>query len=229
MPLYDTPYPLVVPARQDAAPAAHAPRFLFLYGSLRERSLSRLVCEEAAKMAESIGAEARIFDPRGLPVFGDGPDTHPRVQELRSLSEWSEAHLWCSPEQHGTITGVLKNQLDWIPLAIGPRRFTQGRTLAVTQVTGGARSFNAVNTMRQVGRWLRMFAIPNQSVFPHAHEHFDESGAMKDSAHRDRLADVVEELYKVTLLLRDNRQWVDDRHSARRAATLTQAEQKPKM
>jgi len=218
MPHYDTPYPPALPPRPHVEPATHAPRFLFLYGSLRERSLSRLLCEEAARIAASFGVEARLFDPRGLPLFGDAPESHPRVQELRDLSEWSEAHVWCSPEQHGTITAVLKNQLDWIPLTIGDRRPAQGRALAVTQVTGGAQSFNAVNEMRQVGRWLRMFAIPSQSVVPHAHEHFHEDGTMRDSAHRDRVVDMIEELTKVTLLLRDSGHWLADRHSERRAA-----------
>ncbi|MEL6162771.1 MAG: arsenical resistance protein ArsH [Cyanobacteria bacterium J06628_3] len=181
----------------------HKPRILFLYGSLRERSYSRLLAEEAARIIEGFGAEVKFFDPRELPIRGSVPETHPKVEELRELSLWSEGQVWSSPEMHGNITGILKNQIDWIPLSIGAIRPTQGRTLAVMQVSGGSQSFNAVNSMRILGRWMRMFTIPNQSSVAKAYQEFNEDGTMKDSAYRDRVVDVMEELYKFTLLLRD--------------------------
>ena len=195
----------------------HKPRILFLYGSLRERSYSRLLAEEAARIIEGFGAEVKFFDPYELPIRGSVPDTHPKVQELRELSEWSEGQVWSSPEMHGNITGILKNQIDWIPLNIGAIRPTQGRTLAVMQVSGGSQSFNAVNSMRLLGRWMRMFTIPNQSSVAKAYQEFDEDGTMKDSAYLDRVIDVMEELYKFTLLLRDKVDYLTDRHSERRS------------
>ncbi|HWU81021.1 MAG TPA: NAD(P)H-dependent oxidoreductase, partial [Caulobacter sp.] len=124
--------------------STHPPRILLLYGSLRERSFSRLLTYEAQRILERMGAETRVFDPAGLPLpDATGPD-HPKVQELRALSAWSEGQVWCSPERHGAITGVMKSQIDWIPLEIGSVRPTQGRTLAVMQVSGGSQSFNAV-------------------------------------------------------------------------------------
>ena len=194
----------------------HKPRILFLYGSLRERSYSRLLAEEAARIIEGLGAEVKFFDPRELPIQGSVPETHLKVQELRELSEWSEGQVWSSPEMHGNITGILKNQIDWIPLNIGAIRPTQGRTLAVMQVSGGSQSFNAVNSMRLLGRWMRMFTIPNQSSVAKAYQEFDEDGTMKDSAYRDRVIDVMEELYKFTLLLRDKVDYLTDRHSERK-------------
>jgi arsenic resistance protein ArsH len=199
-------------------PSLHKPRILFLYGSLRARSYSRLLAEEAARIIEGLGAETRFFDPRDLPLVDSVPPDHPKVVELRALSEWSEGQVWSSPERHGAITGVLKNQIDWIPLNIGAVRPTQGRTLAVMQVSGGSQSFNAVNTLRLLGRWMRMFTIPNQSSVPKAYEQFDEAGRMKDSSYRDRVVDVMEELYKITLLLRDHVEYLNDRHSERREA-----------
>ncbi|NJL09447.1 MAG: arsenical resistance protein ArsH [Calothrix sp. SM1_7_51] len=181
----------------------HKPRILFLYGSLRERSYSRLLAEEAARIIEELGAEVKFFNPRELPIHSSVPESHPKVQELRELSQWSEGQVWCSPEMHGNITGILKNQIDWIPLSIGAVRPTQGRTLAVMQVSGGSQSFNAVNTMRILGRWMRMFTIPNQSSVAKAYQEFHEDGTMKDSPYRDRVVDVMEELYKFTILLRD--------------------------
>jgi arsenical resistance protein ArsH len=198
----------------------HPPRILFLYGSLRERSYSRLLAEEAARIIQEFGAEVRFFDSRELPLHGSVPDTHPKVQELRELSLWSEGQVWSSPEMHGQITGVLKNQIDWIPLSIGAVRPTQGRTLAVMQVSGGSQSFNAVNTMRLLGRWMRMFTIPNQSSVAKAYQEFDEDGTMKDSAYRDRVVDVMEELYKFTLLLREHTDDLTDRYSERKEAAL---------
>ena len=194
----------------------HKPRILFLYGSLRERSYSRLVAEEAARIIEAFGAEAKFFDPRELPIYGSVPETHPKVQELRELSQWSEGQVWSSPEMHGQITGLMKNQLDWIPLSIGAVRPTQGRTLAIMQVSGGSQSFNAVNTMRLLGRWMRMFTIPNQSSVAKAYQEFNEDGTMKDSPYRDRVIDVMEELYKFTLLLREQMNHLTDRYSERK-------------
>lgn len=199
-------------------PSRHPPRILFLYGSLRERSYSRLLAEEAARIITGFGAEVRFFHPAGLPLADGAPPEHPKVQELRKLSEWSEGQVWSSPERHGAVTGVMKNQIDWIPLSSGAVRPTQGRTLAVMQVSGGSQSFNAVNSLRILGRWMRMFTIPNQSSVPKAYEQFEADGTMKDSSFRDRVIDVMEELYKVTLLLRDHVDYLADRHSERREA-----------
>ncbi len=210
------PYPMRLTPDPAPVPSTHPPRVLFLYGSLRQRSYSRLLAEEAARIIAALGAEARFYDPRDLPIYGSCPDTHPKVKELRDLSLWSEAQVWSSPEQHGTITGVLKNQIDWIPLNIGAVRPTQGRTLAVMQVSGGSQSFNAVNVLRVLGRWMRMVTIPNQSSVAKAYEEFHDDGTMKDSPYRDRLVDVMEELYKFTLLLRDRTDWLTDRYSERR-------------
>jgi arsenic resistance protein ArsH len=187
-----------------------------LYGSLRERSFSRLLAEEAGRILTDIGCEVRFFNPAGLPVKGPGLDDHPKVQELRDLSLWSEGQVWSCPEMHGTITGVFKNQIDWIPLAIGAVRPTQGRTLAVMQVCGGSQSFNVVNTLRLLGRWMRMFTIPNQSSVAKAWQEFHDDGRMKDSPYRDRVVDVMEELYKFTVLTRDHQAFLVDRYSERR-------------
>ena len=195
----------------------HPPRILFLYGSLRERSYSRLLAEEAARIITEMGAEVKFFDPTELPLRGQVEETHLKVQELRELSQWSEGQVWSSPEMHGNVTGILKNQIDWIPLSIGSVRPTQGKTLAVMQVSGGSQSFNAVNTLRILGRWMRMFTIPNQSSVAKAYQEFHEDGTMKDSAYRDRVVDVMEELYKFTLLLRDKVDYLTDRHSERKA------------
>jgi arsenical resistance protein ArsH len=201
----------------------HPPRILFLYGSLRERSYSRLLAEEAARIIEALGAEVRFFDPRELPIYGSVSETHPKVQELRELSQWSEGQVWSSPELHGQVSGIMKNQIDWIPLSIGAVRPTQGRTLAVMQVSGGSQSFNAVNTLRLLGRWMRMFTIPNQSSVAKAYQEFNEDGTMKDSDYRDRVVDVMEELYKFTLLLRDKVDYLCDRHSERKAIAVKHA------
>lgn len=195
----------------------HPPRILFLYGSLRERSYSRLAAEEAARIITDMGAEVKFFHPHELPLRGQVEETHPKVQELRELSQWSEGQVWSSPEMHGNVTGILKNQIDWIPLKIGSVRPTQGKTLAVMQVSGGSQSFNAVNTLRILGRWMRMFTIPNQSSIAKAYQEFDDEGKMKDSSYRDRIVDVMEELYKFTLLLRDQVDYLTDRHSERKA------------
>jgi len=193
------------------------PKVLFLYGSLRERSYSRLLAEEAARIIAEMGAEVRFFHPHGLPIYGSVPETHPKVQELRELSLWSEAQVWSSPELHGNISGLMKTQIDWIPLTLGSIRPTQGRVLAVMQVSGGSQSFNTVNSLRVLGRWMRMFTIPNQSSVPKAYEEFNEDGTMKPSPYRDRVVDVMEELYKFTLLLRDQVEHLTDRYSERKA------------
>jgi arsenic resistance protein ArsH len=195
----------------------HRPRILLLYGSLRERSYSRLLTEEAARILDRLGCETRIFDPRELPLPDSAPADHPKVQELRALSLWSEGQVWCSPERHGAITGVMKSQIDWIPLEIGSVRPTQGRTLAVMQVSGGSQSFNAVNTLRLLGRWMRMITIPNQSSVAKAFQEFDEAGRMKPSAFYDRVVDVMEELVKFTRLTRDRSDYLVDRYSERKA------------
>jgi arsenic resistance protein ArsH len=202
-------------------PATHPPRILLLYGSLRARSYSRLLTEEAARMLTQLGAETRLFDPRDLPMPDSVPADHPKVQELRALSEWSEGQVWCSPERHGAISGVMKAQIDWIPLEVGGIRPTQGRTLAVMQVSGGSQSFNTVNALRLLGRWMRMITIPNQSSVAKAYQEFDEAGRMKPSAYYDRVVDVMEELIKFTLLTRDHADYLVDRYSERRAEGRT--------
>jgi len=199
-----------------AATATHRPRILLLYGSLRARSYSRLLTMEAARLLEHFGAETKIFDPHGLPLPDDVPDTHPKVQELRALMAWSEGQVWCSPERHGAMSGVMKSMIDWIPLAAGAIRATQGKTLAVMQVSGGSQSFNAVNQMRVLGRWMRMITIPNQSSVAKAFQEFDDEDRMKPSAYYDRVVDVMEELVKFTLLTRDRAAYLVDRYSERK-------------
>ena len=193
----------------------HPPRILLLYGSLRERSFSRLVVEESARLLEKMGAETRIFDPRGLPQPDSGEDNHPKVTELRELMMWSEGQVWCSPERHGSMTSIFKSQIDWVPLNLGGVRPTQGKTLAVMQVSGGSQSFNAVNQMRILGRWMRMVTIPNQSSVAKAFLEFDDNNRMKPSAYYNRIVDVVEELMKFTLLVRNNSDYLVDRYSER--------------
>ncbi len=211
--LFDVPTPDRLAAR---LPSQHAPRFLLLYGSLRERSYSRLLTFEAARLLQAMGGEVRVFDPTGLPLPDGAPDTHPKVQELRDLAAWAEGMVWCSPERHGAVTGVMKSQIDWIPLAVGAVRPTQGKTLAVMQVCGGSQSFNAVNQLRILGRWMRMLTIPNQSSVAKAFAEFTEDGRMKPSAFYDRMVDVVEELFKFTLLTRDVSPYLVDRYSERK-------------
>ncbi|PZU18893.1 MAG: arsenical resistance protein ArsH [Shinella sp.] len=198
--------------------STHRPRILILYGSLREVSFSQLLAMEAGRLLEHFGAEVRIFDPSGLPLPDDAPASHPKVQELRALSEWSEGQVWVSPERHGTITGIMKAQIDWIPLSLGAIRPTQGKTLAVMQVSGGSQSFNAVNTLRLLGRWMRMITIPNQSSVAKAYQEFGPDGRMKPSPYYDRVVDVCEELIKFTLLTRDCSTYLTDRYSERKEA-----------
>ncbi|MBO9098170.1 MULTISPECIES: arsenical resistance protein ArsH [Rhizobium] len=194
----------------------HKPRILFLYGSLREVSYSRLLADEARRLLEHFDCEVRMFDPRGLPLPDAEPADHPKVVELRELSEWSEGQVWVSPERHGAMTGIMKAQIDWIPMSIGSVRPTQGKTLAVMEVSGGSQSFNAVNQMRILGRWMRMITIPNQSSVPQAFQQFDADGRMKPSPLYDRVVDVCEELVKFTLLTRDASSYLTDRYSERR-------------
>ena len=214
---------------RSATPASHPPRFLMLYGSLRERSYSKLLTLEAARLLQAMGGEVKVFDPAGLPLPDAEPASHPKVQELRDLAAWAEGMVWTSPERHGAMTGILKSQIDWIPLEVGAVRPTQGKTLAVMQVSGGSQSFNAVNQMRVLGRWMRMLTIPNQSSVAKAWQEFDEGGRMKASPFYERVVDVMEELMKFTLLTREIAPYLVDRYSERRenaaalAARLQQA------
>lgn len=201
--------------RPDTA-STHPPKILMLYGSLRERSYSKLLTLEAARLLQAMGAEVKVFDPLDLPQPDASPDSHPKVQELRALAAWSEGMVWCSPERHGAMTGIMKSQIDWIPLSVGAVRPTQGKTLAVMEVSGGSQSFNAVNQMRILGRWMRMLTIPNQSSVAKAFLEFDEAGRMKPSAYFDRVVDVMEELIKFTLLTRDVAPYLVDRYSERK-------------
>ncbi|RUY22866.1 arsenical resistance protein ArsH [Mesorhizobium sp. M7A.F.Ca.US.001.04.1.1] len=207
--------PIDIQALLDAPRSIHKPRVLMLYGSLRDRSYSRLATEEAARILRRLGAEVRIYNPSGLPLPDSTAADHPKVKELRDLSIWSEAQVWCSPERHGSMTAVMKAQIDWLPLSLGGVRPTQGRTLAVMQVSGGSQSFNAVNQLRILGRWMRMFTIPNQSSVAKAFNEFDAAGRMKPSPYYNRIVDVMEELMKFTLLLRDRSAYLTNRYSER--------------
>lgn len=220
LPALDPAYLRARPAT-GLGPIEPPPRILLLYGSLRERSFSRFATEEAARLLQLFGAETRIFDPSTLPlpdqVVGDD---HPAVHELRELAMWSEGQVWCSPERHGQITGVMKTQIDHLPLEMKGMRPTQGRTLAVMQVSGGSQSFNAVDTLRLLGRWMRMFTIPNQSSVAIAYKEFDEAGRMKSSSYYDRIVDVTEELVRFTVLLRPHATQLVDRYSERKHAAV---------
>lgn len=204
--------------------STHKPRILILYGSLRAVSYSRLLAQEAARLLEYFGCEVRVFNPVGLPLPDAEPASHQKVQELRDLSQWSEGQVWVSPERHGAMTGIMKAQIDWLPLSIGSIRPTQGKTLAVMQVSGGSQSFNAINQLRILGRWMRMITIPNQSSVAKAFQEFDAEGRMKPSSYYDRVVDVCEELVKFTLLTRDSSIYLTDRYSERKedAAKLEQ-------
>ena len=201
-------------------PSEHAPRIALLYGSVRPRAFSRLLTEEAARILQAMGAEIRIFNPTGLPLPDDAPESHPKVKELRELVQWSEGMVWTSPERHGAMTGILKSQIDWLPLNSGAVRPTQGKTLAVMQVSGGSQSFNAVNQMRVLGRWMRMITIPNQSSVAKAFMEFGDDDRMKPSSYYDRVVDVMEELMKFTLLTRDVTPYLVDRYSERKETAL---------
>ncbi|MHA3104720.1 arsenical resistance protein ArsH [Acinetobacter sp. ANC 3791] len=194
----------------------HPPRILLLYGSNRERSYSRLAALEAGRILEYFGAEVKIFHPKGLPLPEDADMNHPKVKELHELLAWAEGMVWSSPERHGSMSSILKAQIDWIPLAAGAIRATQGKTLALMQVCGGSQSFNAVNQMRILGRWMRMITIPNQSSVAKAFLEFDEDDRMKPSAYYDRIVDVMEELYKFTLLTRGQSAYLTNRYSERK-------------
>lgn len=243
MPLHTLPHPNELPALSadllsttpaDVLSATHLTdahrnadpiRVLLLYGSLRERSYSRFAVEEAARLLQYFGCETRIYNPRDLPLPDQtAGDRHPAVDELRELSLWSEAQVWCSPERHGTLSGIMKAQIDHIPLTIGSVRPTQSRTLAVMQVCGGSQSFNAVNAMRILGRWMRMFTIPNQSSVAKAYNEFDENGRMKPSSYYERIVDVMEELVRITTLLRPHADGLVNRYSERKAQAEKAAE-----
>ncbi|WP_233830028.1 arsenical resistance protein ArsH [Paraburkholderia sp. ZP32-5] len=217
---FDTPDPARLTPAQIST---HPPRILLLYGSLRTTSYSRLLTLEAERILRRFGADTRVFDPHGLPITDSVPADHPKVVELRKLSEWSEGQVWCSPERHGNLTAVFKNQIDWLPLESAGIRPTQGRTLAVMQVCGGSQSFNAVNSLRVLGRWMRMVTIPNQSSVAKAYQEFDADGRMKPSAYYDRVVDVMEELFKFTLLVRDRSDYLTNRYSERKEAAPAQA------
>ncbi|WP_281287393.1 arsenical resistance protein ArsH [Luteimonas granuli] len=207
--------------RHDALGAdagAHPPRILLLYGSLRPQSYSRKLALEAERILRRLGAETRVFDPHGLPMLDSVDRDHPKVRQLREWSQWSEGQVWVSPERHGTLTGVFKNQIDWLPLEDGGVRPTQGRTLAVMQVCGGSQSFNVVNQLRILGRWMRMVTIPNQSSVAKAWQEFDDAGRMRASPFHDRVVDVMEELVKFTLLVRGRSDYLVDRYSERKGA-----------
>ncbi|WP_454885873.1 arsenical resistance protein ArsH [Sphingomonas oryzagri] len=220
LPALDPAFVIDRPA-QGLGDASSPPRILLLYGSLRERSFSRLAVEEAARLLQLFGAETRIFDPSDLPLPDQVKgDDHPAVHELRELSMWSEGHVWCSPERHGQISGIMKVQIDHLPLEMKGMRPTQGRTLAVMQVSGGSQSFNAVNTLRLLGRWMRMFTIPNQSSVAMAYKEFDEAGRMKPSSYYDRIVDVMEELVRITVLMRPHAAQLVDRYSERKSAGI---------
>lgn len=203
------------PTRLSGPVSTRPPRILLLHGSLRERSYSRLLADEAERLLIAMGCETRRFDPTGLPLPDGADSSHPKVQELRALSIWSEGQIWSSPERHGTLSGIMKVMIDWLPLSEGGVRPTQGRTLAVMQVSGGSQSFNAVNAMRLLGRWMRMVTIPNQSSVPKAYELFDAAGRLPAGSHYERLVDVCEELARFTWLVRDNAVELVDRYSER--------------
>ena len=202
--------------RLGLAGPGHPPRILILYGSLRPQSFSRKLALEAERLLQHFGAETRVFDPHDLPLLDSVGKDHPKVQELRALSEWSEGQVWVSPERHGTLTAVFKNQIDWLPLEEGGMRPTQGRTLAVMQVCGGSQSFNVVNALRVLGRWMRMVTIPNQSSVPKAWQEFDDEGRMKPCSYYDRVVDVMEELVKFTLMVRGHSAYLTSRYSERK-------------
>lgn len=211
------------------AKLTHRPRILVLYGSLRVRGFSKLLAYECARLLEGVGAEVRVYNPSGLPVRDPELQEHPKVVELRDLVEWSEAHVWSASELHGNLCSVFKNQIDWIPLNTGSVRPTQGKCVAVLQVSGGSQSFNVVNTLRLLARWMRMSCVTNQSSVQMAWKEFDDDGRMKQSSMRDRVVDVMEELIKLARINREYSDFLTDRFSERKERAekgrlLTQAE-----
>lgn len=194
----------------------HKPRILVLYGSQRETSQSRSLAFECARLLELMGADVRVFNPKGLPVFDPELKKHPKARELLSLALWAEGHVWVSPEMHGTLTSVFKNQIDWIPLSFGAVRPTQGKTCVILQVNGGSQSFNVVSQLRHIARWMRMPCCTNQASVPTAWKEFDDQGRMKASSTRDRVVDVMEEYFQFTLLMRENAPRLNNRYSERK-------------
>lgn len=207
--------PIDIESLISAHDPRHPPKILVLYGSLRQRSFSRLASEEASRLLRWYGCEVRTFDPTGLPLPDATDADHPKVKELRELAQWSEGMLWVSPERHGSMTSIMKAQIDWIPLSSGSVRPTQGKTLAVMQVSGGSQSFNTVNQLRILGRWMRMITIPNQSSIPKAFLEFNDDDRMDKSPLYLRLVDVCEELVKFTWLTRGRSAYLTDRYSER--------------
>ena len=195
--------------------STHPVKILILYGSLRKISYSRLVAEEGGRILARLGAEVKFYSPAGLPLVDEENTNHPKVKELHDLVKWSEGMVWSSPERHGAMTGVMKTQIDWVPLSDGALRPTQGKTLALMQVNGGSQSFNTLNQLRILGRWMRLLTIPNQSSTPKAFTQFDSDGRMKPSGNYNRIVDVMEELMRFTLLTRDIKDTLVDRYSER--------------
>jgi len=191
-----------------------APKVLLLYGSLRDTSYSRMASEECARILQKLGADTNTFVPTDLPLPDSAKDSHPKVQELRDKVTACDAMVWVSPERHGAMTGIMKAQIDWIPLSLGGVRPTQGKVLAVGQVNGGSQSFNTVNQLRILGRWMRLLTIPNQFSTAKAWDEFPK-GRMRASPYYNRMVDVMEELMRFTVLTRDIRDGLVDRYSER--------------
>lgn len=220
-------------AARDFRPAGakhtHPPRVLVLYGTLRPTGFSKALGHECARLGELLGMEMRVFDPQGLPVRDPALQEHPKVVELRSLVAWSEGHVWVGAELHGALCSVFKNQIDWIPLNTASIRPTQGKACVVLQVCGGSQSFNVVNALRLLARWMRMTCVVNQSSVPMAWKQFDDDGRMKDSSLRHRVVDVMEEFVKTVRVNREYADMLTDRYSERKereekGRLLTQAE-----
>eukprot|EP00542_Grammatophora_oceanica_P000363 CAMPEP_0194057936 /NCGR_PEP_ID=MMETSP0009_2-20130614/64695_1 /TAXON_ID=210454 /ORGANISM="Grammatophora oceanica, Strain CCMP 410" /LENGTH=260 /DNA_ID=CAMNT_0038707873 /DNA_START=61 /DNA_END=843 /DNA_ORIENTATION=- len=213
-------------------PIGRPPKILVLYGSLRETSYSRKLALEFARLLDNVlGCDVRVYNPMGLPVRDPTLETNIKVQELRALTQWSDGHVWVSPEMHGALTGAFKNQIDWIPLNTGSVRPTQGRTCLVAQVNGGSQSFNVVNALRVLARWMRMPCCTNQSSVAKAWKEFDDDagGRMKPSDFRDRVVDCAEEFAKFTAVMAPLSDDFNDRYSERKekeaeGRLLTQAE-----
>lgn len=168
-------------------------RVALLYGSLRPESLSRKLTLNAVELLQELGADAKPFDPSNLPVYGS-VDGHAVARELVELCGWSDAQVWCTPETHGSFTGVLKNQLDWLPFELGGKSITRHKPVALLQVSGGSQSLNALNAMRLVARHLHMVAIPHQLSLAQAHLEFGEDGRLRAGKQRERLQETLAEL-----------------------------------